>query len=35
METMYKNITIIKSMNISKKISFKCMDILDIIKEYN
>jgi hypothetical protein len=35
METLYNNITIIKSMNISKKISFKCMDILDIIKEYN
>jgi len=35
METIYNNVTIIKSMNISKKICFKCMDILDIIKECN
>jgi hypothetical protein len=35
METIYNNITIIKNMKISKKITFKCMDILDIIKEYN
>lgn len=35
METIYNNISIIKQMNISKKICFKCMDILDIIKEHN
>lgn len=35
METIYNNISIIKNMNISKKICFKCMDILDIIKECN
>ena len=28
-------IRVIKNMNISKKICFKCMDIIDIIKEYN
>jgi len=35
METIYNNIIIIKKLNISKKICFKCMDIIDIIKEHN
>jgi len=35
METIYNNIIQIKNLNISKKINFKCMDIIDIIKECN
>jgi hypothetical protein len=35
METIYSNIKHIQSINISKKINFKCMDIIDIIKECN
>jgi hypothetical protein len=35
METIYENINKIKSLNISKKINFKCMDIIDIIKQCN
>lgn len=35
METIYNNVTQIKNLNISKKINFKCMDIIDIIKECN
>jgi hypothetical protein len=35
MEEIYNNINMIKSKNISKKITFKCMDILDIIKQCN
>jgi len=35
MGIMYNNIITIQSMNISKKINFKCMDIIDIIKQYN
>ena len=34
METLYENILKIQQKFTSKKISFKCMDILDIIKEY-
>jgi len=32
LEIIYKNTNTIKNMNISKKINFKCMDILDLIK---
>ena len=35
METIYNNVIQIKNLNISKKINFKCMDIIDIIKECN
>jgi hypothetical protein len=35
MNTIYEKITTIQKLNISKKITFKCLDILDIIKEYN
>jgi hypothetical protein len=35
METIYENINKIKSLNICKKINFKCMDIIDIIKQCN
>ena len=35
MEEIYNNIILIKNKNISKKITFKCMDILDIIKQCN
>jgi hypothetical protein len=35
MNTIYDNILTIQKLNISKKINFKCLDILDIIKEYN
>jgi len=34
METLYTNVLEIQQKFTSKKISFKCMDILDIIKEY-
>lgn len=35
MNIIYDKIIIIQKLNISKKINFKCLDILDIIKEYN
>ena len=35
MELLYNNIIVIQKNDISKKINFKCMDILDIIKEHN
>jgi hypothetical protein len=34
MEVVYDNIIKIQQKFTSKKMSFKCMDILDIIKEY-
>lgn len=34
METVYTNVLAIQQKFTSKKISFKCMDILDIIREY-
>lgn len=35
MNVFYNNIIIIQGMNISKKINFKCLDMLDIIKNNN
>ena len=35
MELLYNNIQVIQKSDFSKKISFKCLDILDIIKEHN
>ena len=35
MNVIYNNILNIQGMNISKKINFKCLDMLDIIKNNN
>jgi hypothetical protein len=34
METIYDNILIIKNLNITSKMKFKIMDMLDIINKY-
>ena len=34
METIYENILIIKNLNITSKMKFKIMDMLDIINKY-
>ena len=34
METIYNNIIIIKGLNITTKMKFKIMDMLDIIHKY-
>jgi hypothetical protein len=34
METIYDNIIIIKNLNITPKMRFKIMDMLDIINKY-
>jgi hypothetical protein len=33
-ETIYKNIIVIKNLNITTKMKFKIMDMLDIINKY-